>query len=106
MTLRAKGSGSAIALAEEIGRGGEGKVFAIQGRNDQVAKIYQAPVESVKVEKLTAMTASAHPELLKIAAWPLDVVVDKLGRTHGFIMPRVSAHRDIHELYSPKSRQD
>ncbi len=106
MELTLTRSRSRIALAAEIGRGGEGTVFAIQGRSDHVAKIYSAPPDPPKVEKLAAMTAAANVELLKIAAWPLDLLADRVGRTRGFIMPRVSARRDIHELYSPKSRSE
>lgn len=103
MELTVTRSGSRIALAAEIGRGGEGTVFGIQGRSNHVAKIYSVPADPAKIEKLAAMTAAANPELLKIAAWPLDLLADKLGRTRGFIMPRVSARRDIHELSVPRA---
>jgi len=52
------------------------------------------------------MVESATPSILKIAAWPTDLIVDAKGKPLGFVMPRVIARRDIHELYSPKSRAD
>jgi DNA-binding helix-hairpin-helix protein with protein kinase domain len=95
-----------IRVGRELGRGGEGSVFAIEGRQDQVVKIYSVPPDSLKVSKLLAMIETASPSLLRIAAWPLDLCRDKRGTPQGFTMPRVAARRDIHELYSPKSRSE
>ncbi|MGE3424782.1 MAG: hypothetical protein AB7N24_22255 [Dehalococcoidia bacterium] len=52
------------------------------------------------------MATAASPALLSIAAWPIDLLTDKRGAVRGFVMPRVVARRDIHELYSPKSRAE
>ena len=94
-----------IPLGEELGRGGEGTVFAVEGPQDWAAKIYLSPLDYRKAWKLLVMARAARPSLLKIAAWPLDVLIDdKKGTPHGFIMPRVDAHRHVHELYTPKSR--
>ncbi len=95
-----------IRLGQELGRGGEGAVRAIEGRPNQVAKIYSAPPDARKVEKLAAMAQAATPGLTAIAAWPADLLLDGKGEPRGFVMPRVTARRDIHELYSPKSRSE
>jgi len=97
---------SVIRLGEELGRGGEGSVFAIEGQSDHVAKVYTTPPDPRKTQKMLAMTEVATPSLVKIAAWPVDLAMDTNGRPRGFIMPRVSARRDIHELYGPKSRAE
>lgn len=49
------------------------------------------------------MVDAACPELLRVAAWPKDLVLDR-GQVAGFVMPRIGARSDVHELYSPKSR--
>lgn len=99
-------SRSTVNLGQEIGRGGEGAVFAIVGKPDLVAKIYSTPPDIAKAKKLAAMTDVQSPSLLRIAAWPIDLLTDTKGLVHGFVMPRVIARRDIHELYSPKSRSE
>ena len=94
----------AVRLGQEIGRGGEGAVFAVEGQKDRVAKIYSSPPDRGKAQKLVAMSEAANPSLLKIAAWPDTLLRDKEGVVRGFTMPRAVARRDIHELYTPKSR--
>jgi DNA-binding helix-hairpin-helix protein with protein kinase domain len=93
-----------IRLGQELGRGGEGAVLEIEGRPKEVAKIYSAPPDPRKVQKLLAMAQAATSSLAEIAAWPADILLDGSGTARGFLMPRVTARRDIHELYSPKSR--
>ena len=95
-----------IHLGSELGRGGEGAVYAINGMSDRVAKIYARPPDQRKVQKLIAMVETANPAIVKIAAWPVDLIVDDRQTPIGFVMPRVVARKDIHELYSPKSRSE
>lgn len=97
---------TAIRLGQELGRGGEGAVLAIEGQTDRVAKVYSTPPGQRKVQKLIAMAEAASPALLKISAWPIDLLIDNKATVRGFVMPRVIARRDIHELYSPKSRSE
>jgi len=104
--LRLGKTGAEIRLGQELGSGGEGSVFAIADRSDVVAKIYASKPDERKIQKLSAMTGIASPALLRVSAWPVDVLQDVRGVTYGFIMPRVIARRDIHELYSPKSRAE
>lgn len=95
-----------IRLGQELGRGGEGVVFAIEGQRDQVAKVYLAAVERRRTQKLNAMVEFGNSALWQIAAWPIDLLIDSKEIVRGFVMPRVMARRDIHELYSPKSRSE
>ncbi|MEO7860066.1 MAG: hypothetical protein ABIU05_06405 [Nitrospirales bacterium] len=97
---------TSICLGQELGRGGEGAVFAIDGQANLVAKIYSVSPDARKIQKLTAMATAENSSLLRIAAWPVDLLTDNRGLVHGFVMRRVIARRDIHELYSPKSRSE
>ncbi|MEZ5427316.1 MAG: tetratricopeptide repeat protein [Pyrinomonadaceae bacterium] len=92
-------------LTEQLGRGGEGTVYACDGDFEMVAKIYHEPVDEEKAEKLLWMAGNKEDQLLKVAAWVIDVLRDKPdGRVVGFLMPNVRA-KEIHELYSLKSRR-
>ncbi|MBU1702705.1 MAG: hypothetical protein KJ970_12650 [Candidatus Eisenbacteria bacterium] len=95
-----------MRLEQELGRGGEGIVFTIAHQQRHVAKIYNIPPDQRRIRKLEAMAEAANPALLRIAAWPVDLLSDTKGIIRGFLMPRVVARRDVHELYSPKSRSD
>ncbi|HON51245.1 MAG TPA: hypothetical protein PKW18_04455 [Candidatus Sumerlaeota bacterium] len=93
-----------LILGKKIGQGGEGKVFEICDPLDCVAKIYETPPDNIKKQKLLRMVETATPSLLKIAAWPIDLIVNANKQVRGFVMPRVVARHDIHRLYSPKNR--
>ena len=95
--------GARVALGAELGRGGEGAVFAVQGKPDQVAKIYHRPPAAATADKLAAMCRSGTPALSKLAAWPADLVQER-GRTVGFLMPGISGYRAAFELYGTKPR--
>lgn len=99
-------TGTPIRLGAQLGRGGEGAVFEVQGASLHVAKIYLKPPPPLKVEKLAMMARAAKPNLLGVAAWPLESLVDEHKVVRGFLMPRVSGREDLHELYSPKSRAE
>ena len=99
------GSRPNIRFSQVLGRGGEGTVYGIEGRPDQVAKVYLTTPDELKVRKLRAMAKAASPLLFKIAAWP-TALLNNRGVVCGFLMPRVAARRDIHELYGPKSRSE
>jgi DNA-binding helix-hairpin-helix protein with protein kinase domain len=106
MQLKLTQARTSIRLGQELGRGGEGAVFAVEGQKDRVAKLYSTLPDQRKIQKLLVMAEAASFSLLKIAAWPIDLLSDNNGAVRGFIMPRVIARRDIHELYSPKSRSE
>jgi DNA-binding helix-hairpin-helix protein with protein kinase domain len=103
--LRRASNQASIVLGKELGRGGEGAVYPVVGAPDLVAKIYLKPPTALKGEKLKSMARRASHALLRVAAWPVDVLTDETGTVRGFLMPRVSAREDVHELYSPKSRR-
>jgi len=98
-------SGSPLRLGREIGRGGEGVVYEIEGRAEQVAKVYLSPVDSQKTAKLQTMVLKRTDALTKLAAWPSDILLKApRGRVTGLLMKKITGFRPIHELYTPKSR--
>lgn len=96
---------SLVRLGPALGKGGEGAVHSVQGAPNLVAKIYRKPPNALKVEKLAAMTGMSSDPLQRVAAWPVDLLLDENQVARGFLMPKVSAREDVHELYSPKSRR-
>lgn len=98
--------GEQITLGQELGRGGEGRVFEIQETSQAVAKIYSDTVNTMKVAKLKAMVSQRTPALLSVSAWPADTLHrSPQSRVFGVLIPKIKAHLQIHTLYLPKSRQ-
>ncbi len=99
------GSGRIVQLGRKIGEGGEGVVFEIADAPHLVAKIYHRPPSARQAAKIRAMTALRTPSLDRLTAWPIDVLLLSSGVPIGLIMPRAIGYKDIHLLYSPKSRR-
>jgi DNA-binding helix-hairpin-helix protein with protein kinase domain len=95
--------GRPVTLAAELGRGAEGAVYDVREHPGLVAKIYLSPPDKEQAAKLAAMAAGADDRILKLAAWPTDLVLRR-GSLAGFLMPRVSGFRPAFELYGPKLR--
>jgi DNA-binding helix-hairpin-helix protein with protein kinase domain len=97
--------GETIRLGPKVGAGGEGAVYEVEGRGEVVAKIYHETPPRERAEKLLALARLGNARLLKLAAWPVDVLrVEASGQTAGFLMPRVGQAEEVHALHSPKSR--
>ncbi|MGB5064614.1 MAG: hypothetical protein WBQ37_12770, partial [Candidatus Competibacter sp.] len=106
MTRLYSGAGHPVELSKALGRGGEGTVHDMVGRPGFVAKIYHQTVSADKALKLEGMARQAHPSLLEIAAWPVDVLrAHPTGPVCGFVMPKVSGYQEIHSLYGPAHRK-
>lgn len=106
MTRLYSGAGHPVEPGKVLGRGGEGAVHEIAGRPGFVAKIYHQPVSPDKALKLEGMVRQAHPGLLEIAAWPVDVLrIQPGGPAQGFVMHRVNGYHEIHSLYGPSHRK-
>lgn len=98
-------SGKQLVLEQPFARGGEGSIHAVVGQSDLVAKRYHSTLNSVHEAKLKAMLELRADRLLKLGAWPIDVLHEKPGgAVVGILMPRVDRHKQIHLLYSPKTR--
>jgi hypothetical protein len=98
--------GKEVDLGRFLGRGGEGAVYSVPMRPRLVAKIYARTPDDKTGRKLGAMVQLGTEELTSLAAWPQDLLFDKLtGSFAGFLMPRVDGHREIHALYGPTTRK-
>lgn len=94
-----------VSVAELIGKGGEGEVYAIKGRSRLAVKIYNTSLRAKREDKVRAMVSEGLAVKTDLVAYPSDVVTDRRGNFLGFVMRLVSGYRPLHELYSPKSRQ-
>lgn len=94
-----------FSVAELIGKGGEGEVYAIKGRSGLAVKIYSTSLRAKREDKVRAMVSEGLAVKTDLIAYPGDVVTDSHGNFLGFVMRLVSGYRPLHELYSPKSRQ-
>ena len=97
-------SGLAYTLGQQIGAGGNGVVYTISRRPELVAKVQKQPLSQTDIAKLEALIRGATPELLSVAAWPMDGLKSTTGQVVGFVMPRLLDARPLYELYSPRSR--
>ncbi|HEX7968682.1 MAG TPA: hypothetical protein VF502_10710 [Stellaceae bacterium] len=99
-------SGRPLRLGAELGRGGEGSVYALADRSDLVAKLYHHRPGTEKSAKIVAMAKLGSDRLLKLAAWPTSPIheASRGGPVLGFLMPRISGHKPAFNLYSPKLR--
>ncbi len=97
-------SGTSYRLGQEIGAGGNGIVYAVSRQPDLVAKIYKCPLTQHDIGKLGALMQGATPELLSVAAWPMDGLASRAGQLIGFLMPRILDAHPLYELYSPRAR--
>jgi DNA-binding helix-hairpin-helix protein with protein kinase domain len=98
-------SGRRVRLGRKLGQGGEGSIYELTDQPDLVAKIFHAPLAPLRAEKIRAMVASRNPALDRLTAWPIELLSLPSGEPVGLTMPKVIGYRDIHQLYSPKSRR-
>ena len=94
-----------VSVAELIGKGGEGEVYAIKGRSELAVKIYNTSLRATRDDTVRAMVGERLAFQTDLVAYPGEVVTDCRGNFLGFVMRLVSGYRPLHELYSPKSRQ-
>jgi DNA-binding helix-hairpin-helix protein with protein kinase domain len=98
-------SGKRVILGHELGRGGEATVYVVQENPQIVAKVYHRELDAETAEKISRMVALKNERLLKLAAWPLGTLRNGNGSSPaGVLMRNVSGFKDVHLLYSPKSR--
>ena len=97
-------TGRPIILDALVGRGGEGSVFRVRNDSSRVVKIYHSALSQDRQAKLATMVALQSDRLLRLTAWPVATVHQRVsGPVTGILMPRISGEV-IHRLYSPKSR--
>ena len=98
-------NGNIYTIGNEIGRGGEGTVLDIVENKSIVVKLYTEPLEKDKIEKLLYMATIKDVEILKLAAWPLDLVKNDNAIICGFIMKKLEGFMPLHMLFSPMNRK-
>lgn len=97
-------SGAVIQLGKPLGKGGEGVVYDVLGMPDFAAKIYIRTPDAHTASKLSAMTSLANVHLLRVAAWPTTTLFNTSRAVTGFMMPKISGHQPVFQLYGPKLR--
>lgn len=99
-------AGQPLKLLKEIGKGGEGSVYTIEGVKHLVAKVYHKPQDGAKQSKLRHMAHQRDEQLLKYTAWPQDTLHAKVGGSVvGFVMAKVDGMTPIQTVYSPAHRK-
>ena len=98
-------SGKTVSLGAKLGAGGEGAVFEVAGQPDRVAKIYHSPLTREKADKIETTAQIQSASLRKMTAWPEGLLFSGGRVGVGLLMPKVAGYKDIHNLYSPKSRR-
>lgn len=94
-----------LALAERLGKGGEGEVFAVAGAPHLAIKLYAAEGALARESKIAAMVSAELWRSAPTVAFPQAAVRDGEGRFRGFLMPRVDDAAALHELYAPGARK-
>jgi DNA-binding helix-hairpin-helix protein with protein kinase domain len=97
--------GRVLRLGRKLGQGGEGAVFELEGEPEIAAKIHHQPLTPLRAEKIRIMAAMRTEQIDRLAAWPTSLLSLPSGTPIGLTMPKVIGHKDIHNLYSPKSRR-
>lgn len=97
--------GRFLPLGRRIGRGGEGEVYELASDPGLVAKVYHKAITPERAEKIRTMVQLRTESLIQVAAWPVETCHRQPGAgVSGLVMPKVTGHEEIHNLYSPKSR--
>ncbi|MGY2894332.1 protein kinase domain-containing protein [Deinococcus sp. UYEF24] len=99
--------GQLVAIGKELGVGGQGAVHLVDGRPDEVAKVYLKPPSHTDIRKLEAQVQACRPDILSISAWPSALLKNSAGSVQGLIMPLVdlAEYTEIHNLFGPASRR-
>jgi DNA-binding helix-hairpin-helix protein with protein kinase domain len=97
--------GKPIKLDRQIGKGGEGEVYALADHKDYAVKFYTLNDLASREAKIMAMLRANLAAQFKLIAFPTAVVADQTNRFAGFIMRLVSDCKPLHELYAPGSRK-
>lgn len=82
-----KDNGTPVVLGKEIGHGGEGTIFEVDG--SLAAKIYYPDMrDATRFQKVKAMVSN-NPNIRELC-WPIDLLYTKGHMFAGFTMPRVN----------------
>jgi DNA-binding helix-hairpin-helix protein with protein kinase domain len=93
-------------LGAQVGAGGEGAIFAVEGQPALAAKIYhRTPLAPEHVEKVAAMVARRTETLSAVSAWPQSLLYNARREACGILMPKITDALQLHELYGTSNRR-
>ena len=100
-------NGNALSLKEpELGKGGEGSVFAIEQYPNRVVKLYKNKKEAAqrkdKIEEMVSISRrnnSNASRLTRFVAWPMGLIYDKSGAFIGYGMEAVHSSIELDDIY-------
>ena len=93
-------------LGRQIGKGGEGSVFALADDPSLAVKLYTTHDVASREAKITAMVRAALASRAPLIAFPLSVARKRDGSFAGFVMKLIGGHKPLHDLYAPGSRKN
>jgi DNA-binding helix-hairpin-helix protein with protein kinase domain len=99
------GHSQPVRLGALLGQGGEGAVYELATDRNVAAKIFSNILSREKAEKIRLMVGMRNPRLERLTAWPHGILTRRSGEAVGLVMPKIADRKDIHNLYSPKSRR-
>src|SRR5262245_2110065 len=98
-------TGQPLKMGRLLGRGAQGDVYALDKTPSLAIKLYRESLSPRVTERLRTMVGIGNQRLLKVSAWPVDVVLDGPGgKMIGFLMPNFSGYKPVHQLFGVKSR--
>lgn len=104
--------GHAIQLTEQIGRGGEGTVYAVAGQSQTVAKIWHNDIDQAaaasKLKVMSRHQPRTAPQNEYRIIWPGSLLYTLDGQPAGFLMPRLEPDRweTVLKYYTPQTTKD
>jgi DNA-binding helix-hairpin-helix protein with protein kinase domain len=98
-------NGRSVVLGNELGKGGEGIVYELQGNVALAAKLYHKDKAAERQQKIEAIVAAQWHKTTSCVAFPIDALLTAQGQFLGFTMARIARNKPIHDLYSPTSRK-
>ena len=107
-------NGRKLELGRQVGAGGQGTVFHVNGMPSSAVKLYHHPSYKLqaKVSTLVSTPRSKRPSE-RFAAWPTDIVYEISGPWFrrkrmfaGCIMPFKKDSHPIFHFYTPKKRKE
>lgn len=110
MRLQRFSDGKTIVLGAELGGGGEGKIYEVNGEPSLVAKVYHQG-KNTNEEKLKVMFANAPQDPTSSQnhvsiAWTVDLLCSANSQQIvGFLMGKATNMLPIHSFYTPKNRR-
>ncbi|MDR0318875.1 MAG: NINE protein [Nitrososphaerota archaeon] len=84
--------------AKPFAGGGEGDIFDIVGRSDEVAKIYKPAKRTAERERKLSTMVQIKPHVVEQYSWPCDVLYEN-GHFVGYIMPKIVGKEKLRNIY-------